>query len=334
MLYFYGKPINPSHYWPHEGKSYPSHFYTHLPDRVLYLHIIQDGIITVFGDILSGDLKLVPYSCSQDLGSSPPDGFEHAPVWNEVFVITQYWGDAFFHKMLESLPRIAPYIEFLQTNKHIKVHVAESHGYTRTSLKFLGIGSERIISGPSRAKLVYLPQATACGFTQVQEIQMLSHLYRQQIAGWGLGLRNLVVLIQRTGLRRFMKWEEVAFLVEKLSGEFGFEYAVFPDNPSPPMEQAMQTFYQAVMVVAPHGAGLANVVYSQPGTFVIEGVCNPPHVNMCFQWTSHVLGHRYHGIPSRGGCEDYVDVEPQVLAFLMRLYLEQIKSLKVENVFT
>ena len=70
----------------------------------------------------------------------------------------------------------------------------------------------------------------------------------------------------------------------------------------------MLLFNSAVIVVGPHGAGLSNILFSEPGTFVIEGVCNLPHVNLCFQRLAHVLGHRYHGVTSRGGCEGVVDV--------------------------
>ena len=58
---------------------------------------------------------------------------------------------------------------------------------------------------------------------------------------------------------------------------------VFGDRPSPRLSVAADMFAAAVAVVAPHGAGLSNLVFSEPGTAVIEGVCNEPHVNMCYQ---------------------------------------------------
>lgn len=85
----------------------------------------------------------------------------------------------------------------------------------------------------------------------------------------------------------------------------------------------MRLFHSAVLVVAPHGAGLANVVFSQPGTYVIEGVCNLPHVNFCFQRLSYVLGHRWHGTPSRGGCEGVVDVTAASIKRAALSYLRQ-----------
>jgi len=68
------------------------------------------------------------------------------------------------------------------------------------------------------------------------------------------------------------------------------DYALLADNPTPSLNDTMMMFHSAVIIVAPHGAGLPNVFFSQPGSYVIEGVCNRPHVNLCFQWLAHILG--------------------------------------------
>ena len=113
--------------------------------------------------------------------------------------------------------------------------------------------------------------------------------------------------------------------------EYNLSYEVFKDNPPPSFVDMMRMFNAAVMVVAPHGAGLAKLVFSEPGTFVVEGVCNRPHTNLFFQRTAQVLGHRWHGIPSSGGCSrpngvggifDVVTIEPSIINDTMRTYLD------------
>ena len=83
------------------------------------------------------------------------------------------------------------------------------------------------------------------------------------------------------------------------------------------------------MVVGPHGAGLANLLYVAPGSTVIEGVCNRPHVNLCFQWLATVLGHRYHAIPSRRGCEGVVDIDTELFVSVVKTYLEMFHPIPI-----
>jgi capsular polysaccharide biosynthesis protein len=90
--------------------------------------------------------------------------------------------------------------------------------------------------------------------------------------------------------------------------EFRLKFELCIDNPAPSLHDTMKMFNDAVMVVGPHGAGLSNILFSETGTFIVEGVCNLPHLNLCFQRLAHVLGHRWHGVTSRGGCEGVVDV--------------------------
>ena len=56
--------------------------------------------------------------------------------------------------------------------------------------------------------------------------------------------------------------------------------------------EQINLFRSAKVVVAPHGAGLSNLVFSEPGVQVIE-LTNGRHYNRCFEWLCHVAGHSY-----------------------------------------
>ncbi len=58
--------------------------------------------------------------------------------------------------MVEQIPRIAAYVEFLQRNPQIKIHIAKS-GVSKQALSFLGLDPERIVSGDIRASVLYAP---------------------------------------------------------------------------------------------------------------------------------------------------------------------------------
>ena len=151
---------------------------------------------------------------------------------------------------------------------------------------------------------------------------MLSQLYRDYIRRtFPSQPRNRLVLIRRSESRRFSQQERIEEVLERAAGDYNLTYTLFIDNPTPSLNDTMMMFYSAVIVVAPHGAGLSNVFFSQPGTYVVEGVCNLPHVNLCFQWLTHILGQHWHGVTSRRGCESVVDVSPTSVEDAVRSYL-------------
>jgi hypothetical protein len=65
-------------------------------------------------------------------------------------------------------------------------------------------------------------------------------------------------------------------------------------------EQQISVFRSARIIVGPHGAGLANAVFSETGTQVIE-LTNARHYNRCFEWLCHAKEHSYVPISSDDG---------------------------------
>jgi capsular polysaccharide biosynthesis protein len=308
------KPISRNHYWPNNGDSLPSNFYTNPPPYVFYMHVHSDAFVNGLGDVFSGHSALLLYLC-RDSSTEPqttlPADAASRPLYDEVLTVTQHWGTAVFHRMVEVVPRIAVFVEFLKAHPTIKIHAPGSAADRLNELvRMLGLDDGRLVYGSVRAKIVYQPRATGCGMANVQESQLTSKLYRDYIGRSFSGRRNRdrLILIRRSGSRKFTEQSEIERLLKQAAADFGLTYELFPDNPTPSLNETMMMFNAAVMVVAPHGAGLSNILFSEPGTFVVEGVCNVPHVNLCFQRLAYVLGHRWHGLTSRGGCESVVDV--------------------------
>ena len=89
-------------------------------------------------------------------------------------------------------------------------------------------------------------------------------------------------------------------VVESVAREFGLLFSVYRDSPPPSTRYTLELFHSAVLVVGPHGAGLSNIVFSQPDTIVVEITCPAPSTALCFQALAYVLGQRWHGLASRG----------------------------------
>jgi len=62
-----------------------------------------------------------------------------------------------------------------------------------------------------------------------------------------------------------------------------------------PWAEQIALFQGARLVAGPHGAGLSNLVFANPGANVIE-LINGYHYNRCFEWVCHVAGHTYQKI--------------------------------------
>ena len=318
------RPLNPNHYWPNNGDSYPQHFYTTTPPYVFHMHIHRDAVVTQLGDVFTARTKLVLYACSYDVNPKSPLGGKPSliPCYDEVYLITQRWGNAVFHRMAEIVPRLALYLHFLNAHPEIRILAPQVGGRLAELLDIIGLDKSRLVTGVTRANIVYQPRATPCGFANVQESQVLSQLYRQYIKQtFPLQPRNRLILVRRSGSRRFTEHKRIDEALKSAARDYNLTYSLFIDNPTPSLNHTMMMFHSAVIIVAPHGAGLVNMYFSQPGTYVVEGVCNLPHVNLCFQRLAHILGHHWHGVTSRRGCEGVVDVSTTTVADAVRSYL-------------
>ena len=74
-----------------------------------------------------------------------------------------------------------------------------------------------------------------------------------------------------------------------LAKDFKFKFEVFSDDPVPPFEKQMEMFRRAAVIIGSHGGGLVNMVYSEPGTVVVEGTASPPRLNLCFVRLAYIL---------------------------------------------
>jgi len=324
-LFLNAKPISRNHYWPNNGNSYPEHFFTTTPRHVFHVHIHRNAIVTGQGDVITANTKLVLYGCNPDYTPTTPNGgkLSKIPCYDEIYVITQFWGNGVFHRMAETVPRVALSLKFLNSHPEIRISGPQVGGRLAELLGIIGLDKSRIVTGVARARIVYQPRATACGHANVQESQVLSQLYHDYIKRtFPPHPRNRLILIRRSRSRRFSEQKSIEELLKNAARDYNLTYTLFIDNPTPSLNDTMMMFHSAVIIVAPVGAGESNVYFSLPGTYIVEGVCNLPHVNLCFQRLAHILGHHWHGVTSRGGCEGVVNVSAKSVDNAVRSYLQ------------
>jgi hypothetical protein len=276
-----------------------SRAYAIIPPLVI---IAKDTSISNLGHIKVGRQLVQIYgSCWwQQLGTMPSDDTgDRSEIVDHAFIVSQYWGENYFHAFIEDFPRLAYFHDFLLTRKDIKIVVSSTTGYPLLIATFLGISKDRLIAGPVRARYVYLPPPSIyCGI----QSHMHNHKFRTILQDrlnvfypnyrhTRINDRPSIVLVRRSGQRKLIEHDQLKKVLEYTFPEY--RIVEFRDDPSPAMEEILLRFYRASAVIGPHGAGLSNLMVCRPGTVVVEMLTNDP--NYCYMELSVQLGLRYFG---------------------------------------
>ncbi len=177
-------------------------------------------------------------------------------------------GDAnFYHFLHDVLPRVAV-LEQAGTERPDKWYVPNTTRFQRELLELWGIGADEIINSDEvphvRAETLVVPGVAS---TIERNPPWVSQLLRARLVPEGIDRvrgRNLY-LARRAGLhnRAVLNESEVLAVLEPL----GFE-VVDPGDLS--VRDQIRTFAEADVVVAPHGASLANIPFFSPGASLLE----------------------------------------------------------------
>jgi len=136
-----------------------------------------------------------------------------------------------------------------------------------------------------RTRELILPgRANDSWFVHPRDADLLRD-FGARIAQPGLSSPDRIYVSRRNAARSLPFEHELETLLEHA----GFTI-ITPENYAWPEQLAL--FRGARTVVAPHGAGLSNLVFTDRGARVIE-LTNGYHYNRCFEWLSHLAGHHY-----------------------------------------
>ena len=268
---------------------------------VTFIHIMPNAISFDDGNVIRDHLKIVPQKCKRVLKKTCSQSSKSTARYSEVFTIAQSWGEAFYHGTLEELPKIAPYLYFLKRHPEIMIHVKGRPKY----LSLLGINNSRLIEAQSiHADILYMPAGSPCGRSPLFITQVLANIVATLPDHPPSTIRDTVVLIKRTKSRWFTQHDAILRMLRKHSAQVNLSVEVFGDNPLPSLNRTIDMFRRAEIVVAPHGAGESNLIFSHPDTLLIEGLCydSDALANLCYRNMAQALGLRYYGLIYRHQC--------------------------------
>ncbi|ELU10786.1 hypothetical protein CAPTEDRAFT_200220 [Capitella teleta] len=286
-----------------------------------YLHVIPNGCVTQDGDVITPEFNIIPLRCYPHRKT-----YIEKKRWRtvkEVFSIGQYFGGGMFHGNVEDVTRLSFYLQFLQKNPDIFIQVSQG---VPVFAELLPLDKSRYISGPVCASVVYMPGGTDCCLPNFISTQITSFYLRRSLPDPAHD-KQTIVLIKRSMRRNryFIHHDKILLMLQEEAAKYDFRVWVFRDDPAPPLLETAAMFNRAVMVVAPHGAGETNLLFSQPEVVLIEALCldiEDFKVNLVYRNIAHVIGGRYYGYyDPKKHCKH---TSPEDLRSVVAYYLLQV----------
>ena len=261
-----------------------------------HVHRILNAFVDASGNVHGIDscADVIPLQCNQKNISVMYDANRHnLKRHHVVFVISQYRGRAYYHHNVNCQPRLSIFINFLRRHPDIKIHIRNS--IAKLQLDALGLANE-VVAGQIQAQVVYIPQGGGCmgRSNHLFAVPILHQLYsKMPMRSTDKCERQSIVLIKRHEKRWLAQNNAILKLLLELVSETGYNFKVqlFSDYPKPPtFLDTVSIFSHAALVIGAHGAGMANLMFAQPQTYIVEIQCSCRKIQ-CYRALAENLGH-------------------------------------------
>ncbi len=246
------------------------------------------AFLTARNQLISG------YSC----GSSPIIAASQKlpsplKISGTVAFLSVGWGTTYFHWMTDLLPRIELLrlkgINFAKIDKFV-VNRCQLP-YEKATLNHFGIPEDKIIESQQHPHVE--AERLVIAYLHYRGGNWVGKFLRQEF------LTKSLSQVKSSGYdrlyisRKYAQYRKVineAELVNCLKANFGF-HVVTLETLSFAEQVAMM--FGAKVAIAPHGAGLTNLVFCNPGTKIIE-IFSPDYINNCYWLLSHQVNIDYY----------------------------------------
>lgn len=260
-------------------------------------------------------------------GSAQPQGNHgYTPKINIIngtaILIAQYWCDRYYHWMVECFPRIALVKDYLDAHPDARLLLHRASDNQVEIYKLIGLTPNRVIEYVGyeiyHVKHLLVPTATAEGRIIRRAGGVLNKHFRRAIQmhfhiplqnpEWHSNLRSgsspsIVVQRRDHGARSMTNADDLIKSLKK-----AYPNAIVEEfHANDTVWDTFRMHYGADLVVAPHGAGEANVLFMRPGATMLEiymktGMMGSQDwLNPCHNHTSNSVGVNHHYVRSRTG---------------------------------
>jgi hypothetical protein len=212
-------------------------------------------------------------------------------------VATQENLENYYHQFVEITLKLAIYSEFLRARPEVIIHIPSNKTAFQNMIKVLGLKNPTHI-GHWTGNLAILPMGHACHDPPLSAIQYVHYHFQKIIPIAATSSKPLLIYIHRNSDRGITNKMETLGLLQKYISKYNnlIDLFIYDDSALPRFSETIQIFKRAKLVVAPHGAGLSNIIFAPPKTFVIEISCTSPYARPTFRNIVYKLGMRYIGM--------------------------------------
>lgn len=260
------------------------------PDNYLLADISRD-----YPGQLPGCDKHEP---SQHLAFSQEEWPPLEKIDGKAAILSVLSGNVYFHWMVDLLPRIEILRRAGISLDEIDWFVVNNYQsqFQKETLTALGIPPEKVLASDRhphiQAEELIVPSfGSYLGWLQPWGLKFLRDVFLtpkvlSKLSSKGGFPERIYISREKAKYRRVLNEGEV----QEILGQHGF-VTVSPESMS--LEEQIAMFASAKMIIAPHGSGLTNIIFCQPGTRVIELI------------SPHYLRYYYWGISQQLGLEHY-----------------------------
>lgn len=219
-----------------------------------------------------------------------------------AFMIGQYWGESYYHGMIEDLPRLM-YVKDL--NVPTTTTILAMPGALTTQNRTQHFWNPYILESSTISWIPYQPQntiyfvkrlivptGTPCGKVQSKPVQFVRERLSRHFQ---TNDTKPVILVQQRSHRGLRNHDELVRSLEERFAEC-CEIVVHHDHQD--MEEYATLHHRATVVIGPHGAGFSNLIFTNINIIrgmielhSTEGNLGPTKLpNPCHQITAKALG--------------------------------------------
>jgi capsular polysaccharide biosynthesis protein len=198
--------------------------------------------------------------------------------------------DNYYHWMLDIMPRISLLKQYEELKSIPLIVPKQLKAFQKESLKMAGISSEKIVEFDGDfcqiEKLYYLSSLGHSGNPSPYDVSSLRTLFLGKCLHHQTSSSEYLYITRRdANYRRILEEYKIVDYLKSI----GFEIVCLSELS---FAKQIEKFSRAKIIIAPHGAGLTNMVFAPKNTQIIE-LFPEDYINGCFWALAGVCRHKY-----------------------------------------